>query len=103
MISVKVTMVRIYITESSKLLKPITNYLHNEAKVRGVSVFRAISGYGDSGQAHESSFVDLSLNLPLAIEFFDQPEKIKETLVHINTMVKPEHIVFWEAQANELD
>jgi PII-like signaling protein len=100
--SVNVTMVRIYITESSKLLKPIMSYLHDEAKVRGVSVFRAISGYGDSGQAHESSLVDLSLNLPLTIEFFDHPEKIKEALHHINTMVKPEHIVCWEAQANEL-
>ena len=99
----KVTMVRIYITESSKLLKPIINYLHNEIKVRGVSVFRAISGYGESGSEHVSSLVDLSLNLPLTIEFFDHPEKAKKALSQLSTMVKPEHVVFWEAEANDGD
>ncbi len=97
---VKVTMVRIYITEGSKLLKPVMNYLHNEAKLRGVTVFRAISGYGDSGGEHCSSLVDLSLNLPLTVEFFDHPEKIKQALEYLNKMIKPEHVVFWDAQAN---
>lgn len=96
-----VTVVRIYITEASGLLKKILKYLHDDIKVRGVSVFRAISGYGDSGTPHESSLVDLSLDLPLTIEFFDRPEKITKALEHINSMVKPEHIVFWAAQANE--
>ena len=95
-----VTIVRIYITESSKLLKPIIDYLHNDAKVRGVSVFRAISGYGETGE-HTSSLVDLSLNLPLAIEFFDLPEKAKAAIEHLNHMVKPEHVVFWNAEAND--
>lgn len=95
----KVTMVRIYVTESSNLLKPIVNYLHHEAKVRGVSVFRAISGYGQTSE-HQSSLMDLSLNLPLIIEFFDHSEKIKAALEHVCTLVKSEHIVFWEAEAN---
>jgi len=95
----KVTMVRIYITEASHLLKPIINYLHNEEKVRGVSVFRAISGYGESG-SHVSSLVDLSLNLPLTIEFFDHPEKAKKALEHVSTLVKPEHVVSWDAYAS---
>jgi PII-like signaling protein len=96
----KVTMVRIYITESSSLLKPIVNYLHYEAKVRGVSVFRAISGFGQSGENH-ASLVDLALNLPLTIEFFDHPEQVKAAIEHLSTLVKPEHIVFWEAEAND--
>lgn len=97
---VKVTMVRIYITEASKLLKPIMNYLHNEAKVRGVSVFRAITGYGDSGGEHGASLMDLSLNLPLTVEFFDHSEKVELALSQLNKMIKPEHVVCWEAQAN---
>jgi len=96
----KITMVKIYITESSDLLKPIIHYLHQEAKVQGVSVFRAISGYGQSGE-HGSSFVDLSLNLPLTIEFFDHSEKTKIALEYLSTLVKPEHIVFWEAEVNQ--
>jgi len=98
---VKVTIARIYITEGEKLLKPIIAYLQNEAKIRGVSVFRAISGYGGRG-AHVSSLVDLSLDLPLAIEFFDSPEKVKNALDHVNGMVKAEHIIFWDAQANDV-
>ncbi len=44
-----VLVVRVYITESSHLLKTILAYLKNEAKIRGVSVFRAISGLGKLG------------------------------------------------------
>lgn len=98
--SIKVMVVRIYITEVTKLLKPIIHYLQDELKIRGFSVFRAISGYGDSGKTHESSFVDLTFNLPLVIEFFDLPQKISQALEHINTIIKPEHVIFWEAEAN---
>jgi len=101
--SVKVIVARVYVIEASGLLRKILKYLHDEAKIRGVSVFRAVSGYGDSGVQHESSLVDLSLNLPLVIEFFDYPDKMKQALEHIHQMVKPEHLVFWEAQANEMD
>lgn len=94
-----ILMVRIYITESSHLLTKIVDYLKTEAKIRGISVFRAISGFGESG-SHTASLVDLSLNLPLTIEFFDSPEKINAALNHLNTIVKPEHIVSWEAKAN---
>lgn len=99
---INVTMVRIYITEASKLLNPIVDYLQKEAKVRGITVFRAISGYGETG-SHQAGLVDLSLNLPLTIEFFDHPEKIQFALEKINTMVKPEHVVFWEAKANNVE
>lgn len=97
---INVTMVRIYITEKSKLLKPIVKYLQEEAKVRGISVFRAIGGFGETG-VHASSLVELSLNLPLAIEFFDHPETVTKILEHLNHIVKAEHIVCWPAQANE--
>jgi len=92
---INVTMVRIYITEGEKLLKPLVDYLKNE--VRGVSVFRAISGFGDTG-THTASLLDLSLNLPLVVEFFDHAEKVKAVLTQVLRMVKPEHLVFWEAQ-----
>lgn len=95
--SITITIVRIYMTESAKLVKPIMDYLHNEAKVRGVSVFRAISGYGDSGE-HNTNCLDLSLNLPLVLEFFDTPEKVKTALAYLGTLVHAEHIIFWDAQ-----
>lgn len=96
----KVVFVRIYITESSHLLNKIVPYLKNEAKIRGVSVFRAVSGYGETGN-HSASLLDLSLDLPLAIEFFDHEDKVKPVLEYLRTAVKPEHVVFWHAEALE--
>ena len=94
-----VLVVRIYITESSKLLNKIIEYLKTEAKIIGVSVFRAIRGFGETGH-HNSSLMDLSLNLPLVIEFFDQKDKVEIALDYLNTTIKPEHIIFWEAKVN---
>ena len=97
--TIDVIVVKIYITEASKLLKPTLEYLKTEADIRGVSVFRAISGYGDTGN-HASSLMDLSLDLPLTIEFFDEKNKINLALEHLTKTIKPEHIVFWEAKSN---
>ena len=94
-----VHVVRVYITESSGLLGKIVKYLKTDVKVRGVTVFRAISGYGDSGD-HSAALVDLSLNLPLVIEFFDHAEKVETALTKLSQEIKPEHIVTWEAKAN---
>lgn len=94
-----VFIVRVYITESSHLLNTILGYLKNEAKIRGVSVFRAISGFGETG-SRTSSFVDLSLDLPLVVEFFDSKDKIDPAIEHLNGIIKQGHIIFWKANAN---
>lgn len=101
--TIDVTVVRIYISEKSKLLTPIMKYLHDVVKVRGVTVFRAISGYGDAGVQHTASLMDLALDLPLTIEFFDHDEiKIMIALEHLNGIIKPEHIIWWQAKANNM-
>jgi hypothetical protein len=69
--------------------------LHDEEQVQGVTVFRGISGFGKSGKLHSSSLLDMSLDLPLVIEFFDVPEKIDAILEHIRRDVEPGHIVSW--------
>src|SRR5437870_3996558 len=98
--TIDVLMVRIYITEASHLLNKIVDYLKKDAKIRGISVFRAIDGFGETGY-HTASLIDLSLNLPLTVEFFDDDKnKIEMALNHLNKLVKPEHIVLWEAKAN---
>lgn len=94
-----VLVVRIYITESSHMRDKIVDYLKTEAKIRGVSVFRAISGFGESGN-HTASFLDVSLDLPLIIEFFDQKGRVEIALEYLNKTIKPEHIIFWNAQVN---
>lgn len=95
-----VVMVRVYVLESSNLLKEIVQYLKNDVKIRGMSVFRAISGFGETGD-HSASLMDLSLDLPLAIEFFDDKEKVETALEFLSKIIKHEHIVFWEAKVND--
>lgn len=98
--TVDVLVVRVYVRESSKLAHKIENYLIKEAKIRGVSVFRAITGAGESGK-HAAALIDLSLDLPLIVEFFDEKAKVEQALEHLNTWVKAEHILFWEAKVND--
>lgn len=96
----QVTMVRVYLTEGEKQLKTLLKRLHDWEKVKGVTVFRGISGYGDSGVIHGANLIDLSLSLPIVVEFFDSPDKIKEILVHLNEFIKSGHIVTWTAETN---
>ena len=96
-----VIMVRIYLTEGGDLHKQLLAKLHDEEKVRGVTVFRGISGFGRSGVVHSSTLLDLSLDLPLVIEFFDKPEKIKRILTHLRKILPPGHVVSWDAHVNE--
>ena len=96
-----VTMVRVYLTESEGRLETLLAKLHDEEKVRGVTVFRGISGFGKSGKMHSSSLLDLSMDLPVVIEFFDEPAKVARILEHLDAMLEPGHVVSWEAQVND--
>jgi PII-like signaling protein len=97
----EVTMVRVYLTEAGGRLKGLLAKLHDEEKVRGVTVFRGISGFGKSGKVHSSTLLDLSMDLPVVVEFFDAPEKVETILQHLATTFEPGHIVSWSARVNE--
>lgn len=92
-----ITMVRIYVTEGDKLLKVLIDYLHNEIKVQGVTIFRAISGFGKSGAMHSSTILSMSLDLPLVIEFFDSPEKVNSAIPYLTKLIGKGHMVSWQA------
>jgi PII-like signaling protein len=92
-----ILVVRIYITEASHLLNKIIDYLKHD-KISGVSIFRAIGGMGDSGSLG-NSLLDLSLNLPITVEFFDcNKDKVKKAIEHLHQFINPGHIIFWEAK-----
>ena len=101
--TIEVTMVRVYLTEGEGVLKNLLKRLHDWEKVKGVTVFRGISGFGGSGVTHTSVAVDLMMDLPVVVEFFDTPEKVASILEHINAMLEPGHIVIWSAQMNDSD
>lgn len=94
----KVTVVRIYVTEGKHVHESIFKHLHDVEKVRGVTVFRGISGFGKSGRVHSSTLLDISLDMPVVIEFFDAPEKVEEALEYLRTMVNPGHLLTFAAE-----
>ena len=97
----EVTMVRIYWREGKGSLQEMITRLHEVERVRGVTVFRGVAGYGGSGVLHTNSLVDLSLDLPLVIEFFDAPERAAKVIADLQESIGPGHIVNWAAQVND--
>jgi len=91
-------MVRIYLTEGDHTLNALIRHLHDVAKVQGVTVFRAIAGFGHSGRLHSTALVDLSLDLPLVVEFFDSPERIEAVLPTLGALTDPRHVVTWSVR-----
>jgi uncharacterized protein len=89
--------VRVYLTEAEGKLEHLLECLHDDQKVLGVTVYRGISGFGKHGKMHSSSLLDISLNLPLVIEFFDTPEKIASIIEYLYPKLDPGHIVSWPA------
>lgn len=96
----EVTMVRIYCSEAEHKLEPLLTLLHDQEQVAGVTAFRGVAGFGRSGRMHVSSLLDMSLDLPVIIEFFDRPAKVAAVMEHLSQHVEPGHMVSWSAQAN---
>jgi PII-like signaling protein len=97
----EVTVVRLYLNEGEAQLESLLKRLHDWERVKGVSVFRGIAGFGDSGEIHTSKFIDLGMKLPLVVEFFDLPEKVAAIMEHISITTKPGHMLSWSAFVNE--
>ena len=93
----QVSVVRIYLRESEHKHAALLRRLQEWEKVRGVTVFRAVSGFGEHG-AGDAKLLDLALDLPLVIEFFDTPEKVEKILQHIAAEVRPWHLIRWQAE-----
>lgn len=95
-----VIIVRIYLHEAKGHMAELLEYLHDESKVRGVTVFRGVTGFGSSGKYHSSTLMDMSLDLPVVIEFYDEPGKVMPIISELDKTIKPGHIAWWPARIN---
>lgn len=93
MLSHEVTLVRIYLREAEYLLGKVINYLHDEAKVSGVTVLRGVEGFSDDGKVRTVSLMNLSLDLPLVIEFYDETEKAKAIVAKLVGEMHLPHVI----------
>ena len=98
----EVTVVRIYLSEADHghrktLMQEILNLLHDQHRLKGVTVFRGIAGFGDTGEVHASDILRILVDLPLVIEFFDEPTVVEAILKLLRTLVPEGRIVSWQA------
>ena len=98
-----VLMARIYLSEADHgrrktLMQEILALLQDRHAVQGVTVFRGIAGFGAGGEVRADDILRLNVDLPLVIEFFDEP-KVAEAAIHLlDNLVPGGHIVSWPAK-----
>ncbi len=93
-----ITVVRIYLHEGQDILTKVMQQL--QGHVRGVTVFRGIAGFGDHSELHTAALIDLSLDLPLVVEFFEAPQKAAQLIEQLNGLNEVHHILSWSASAH---
>lgn len=95
-----ITIARVYALEGRDCLEQALKILHDEENITGVTVMRGIAGFGADRQVHTSSLLDLSLELPLVLEFYDEPEQVAQAIAKLQTRLGLKHIVSWQAVAH---
>ncbi|MDH3353955.1 MAG: DUF190 domain-containing protein [Chromatiales bacterium] len=90
-----VSVVRIYLREEGDILNRVLKLL--KGHVRGVTALRGIAGIGEHGDLHTSALIDLSLELPLIVEFFEEAEKAEGLIKMLNELDGIHHILSWSA------
>jgi PII-like signaling protein len=92
------TVVRLYLHEGHAILNKVMQEL--QGNVRGVTVFRGIAGFGDHGALHTAALIDLSLDLPLVVEFFEESTKAAQLIEKLNGFEEVHHILSWSANVH---
>jgi hypothetical protein len=95
-----ITVARIYLREAEHQLAKIITFLHEEKRVSGVTVLRGIMGFGPDGEIRTASLLDLSLDLPLIIEFYDLPARVESIIDHLQNHMGLSHVVSWPATSH---
>ncbi|TAN29552.1 MAG: DUF190 domain-containing protein [Actinomycetota bacterium] len=99
----EMTMVRIYVLEGERrhhksMADEIFDRLHKEHKIKGVTQFRGIAGFGSHGVVHHMDLAHINAHLPIVIEFFDTTEVVEQALVWLREIISADKIVTWKIQ-----
>lgn len=88
-----VSVVRVYIREGEHIADKLLRFLRDERAVAGVTVIRGVAGFGEDLKLHTAGLLDLSLDLPVVVEFFDQPEKARHAVEGLISRFDLHHVV----------
>ena len=101
--SQQITIARIYLSEAEhhgphkSLMNEILGVLHDQQRVRNVTVFRGIAGMADAGEVHASDILRIMVDLPLVIEFYDEPKVVDAVLTLLADRIGSGRTVLWNA------
>ncbi|MEY2696364.1 MAG: hypothetical protein RL333_502 [Pseudomonadota bacterium] len=85
--TIPITVAKIYSREKEHRVQKLLKILHDEERVMGATIIRGIQGFSLDGIMHDNSLVDLSLDLPLILEFFDTPERVEAILNRLEAQI----------------
>jgi PII-like signaling protein len=60
-------------------------------------VQRGILGFGADGAVHGSALIDLSLDLPVVLEFYEEPDQARDAVEKLLQRFDLPHVVAFEA------
>jgi len=100
-----VTIARIYLSEADhgrhkNLMEEVVASLRDQHRVRGVTVFRGIAGFDGAGTFHAADVLRFTVDLPLVVEFFDEPEIVEAVLAKLHDLIHGHPVVSWTARLN---
>jgi CBS domain-containing protein len=85
--------VRIYIAEQDKaegshdpLWQALLDLLHKEGAA-GATMFRALAGFGARSQVHLARLADIVPDLPIVVEWIDNPDRVARILPRASALV----------------
>jgi uncharacterized protein len=102
-----VTFVRIYLHEADhgrrrNLMQEILTVLKDQHRVRGITVFRGIAGVGDAGEVQAQDILRLVVDLPLVVEFYEEPAVAAGVIKTLNGLVSGHAIISWPARLTQV-
>lgn len=100
-----ILMVRVYLHEADqgkrkRLMQEMLALLQERHAVQGVTVFRAIAGLGAGGDVRADDVLRLNVDLPIVVEFFDEPKVAEAAIALLNGLVPGGHVVSWPARSH---
>ncbi len=95
----EIMIARVHTLEGHDHFNQVLDILHDQ-KIAGMTVIRGVAGMGGSGELHTSSLLSLSLELPIIIEFYDEPERVESSIKVLKAKLDLPHIVSWIAKAH---
>jgi PII-like signaling protein len=82
-------------------MREILSLLRDQHGIHAVTVFRGIAGFGASGEVHAADLLRLTVDLPLVIEFFDEPKIVEAALDLLKELVPSDRIISWRAERRD--